>query len=413
MKKSIKKSLTALVAVPVAAALFAGCGLGEVKSSLDENPYTMPARTYSTETAVASDTAFAGGVTAPTLTSSDTAYVSSVTNNKDGSKVIVMENVSEADYLEYEASHEQAAVSTVADPTYDVEFVADESDPTIGTMIINYSTGVELADPADFRLLNLATGASENLYMKMVLDSSVMYNFYLEMAMAFPNGYDELNEEYTYPTREEAILMLAAQGLTEENCGMAIELATRGEDFAFGIYNSELSAMAAKVGSFMYVTQKGPEYLIYEDTESEAIAQVWYKELYTEGAESGAVGGSMDDYDSLAGGYNLTELQSMYLSTGYETINGKVYYYEEFNIPDEEETEPDLGGGESFTTEGSEDSDAPTYTTVRYYFNGNDLVYVSSDGMLMEVLISNSIPARLFSTECPTGYLDYTGRVED
>ncbi len=402
MKKSIKKSLTALVAVPVAAALFAGCGLGEVKSSLDENPYTMPARTYSTETAVASDTAFSGGVTAPTLTSSDTAYVSSVTNNKDGSKVIVMENVSEADYLEYEASHEQAAVSTVADPTYDIEFVADESDPTIGTMIINYSTGVELDAPTDFRLLNLATGASENLYMKMVIDGSVIYNSMLQMVM----GLGGLTET-------EAIALLTEQGVVADDLDMAIELATRGEDFAFGIYNSELSAMAAKVGSFMYVTQKGPEYLIYEDTESEAIAQVWYKELYTEGAESGAVGGSMDDYDSLAGDYDLTELQSMYLSTGYETINGKVYYYEEFNIPDEEETEPDLGGGESFTTEGSEDSDAPTYTTVRYYFNGNDLVYVSSDGMLMEVLISNSIPARLFSTECPTGYLDYTGRVED
>ena len=65
MKKSTKKTLTALLAAPVAAAMFAGCGLGEVKSSIDENPYAMQARTYSTQTEISNDTAFGGAIATP------------------------------------------------------------------------------------------------------------------------------------------------------------------------------------------------------------------------------------------------------------------------------------------------------------------------------------------------------------
>ena len=43
--------------------------------------------------------------------------------------------------------------TTLSDGTYDVEFVEGETS-TIGTMIITYSTGVELEDPTDFRLLD-------------------------------------------------------------------------------------------------------------------------------------------------------------------------------------------------------------------------------------------------------------------
>ena len=108
---------------------------------------------------------------------------------------------------------------------------------------------------------------------------------------------------------------------------------------------------------------------------------------------------------SLAPQEQLGRMLHTFSSTGYEMINGKVYYYEEYTLVDEEYPED----GPEFS---SEEDEEVYEEKIRYYFNGNDLVYVNSSGFLMEILISSSIPERMFRTECPTGYLDYTGRVE-
>ena len=128
MKKSVKKCLTALVAIPVAAALLTGCGKTEVKPAFDSDPYAMPDRAYSTETSVATDVAFGSTIAQPVLDANSTAAVSSVSNSKDGVTTIVMQGVSENEYNNYKTTYDPdtdpAPVST-GTGDYSVEWEDD------------------------------------------------------------------------------------------------------------------------------------------------------------------------------------------------------------------------------------------------------------------------------------------------
>ena len=389
MKKSTKKSLTALAAVPVAAALLAGCSFGgKVPSAIDDHPYEMPPRTYSTETEISDTIAFAGGIEAPDLTNSPDAYISSVSSNYDGSTIIIIENVAYTDYLEYAQDvmgGEEEPVSSMSDASYEVAFVDEEYEPDFSTMGIMYSSGAEAAVPAEFKLLSSMAAVNENLYIKFVMDPAKMYNAVLDQILATPGDYDGTGLE-RYPTEEEAKAALTELGITETSLGMVMEMAVRGEDFAVGVYTEGYSMVAAKVGEYLYGTEKGEERYVYENETSTALAQIWYKEAYTDELADSILSESMGSMGDMYSQYTLEELQEMFSATGYEFVDGKVYYYEEFY---EEESE-------SF---------------IKYYFNNDELIYFASedvDGLYYEFYISNTIPERMFRTECPTGYLDYT-----
>ena len=401
MKKSVKKCLVGLVAVPMAVMLV-GCGKTEVKAPFDSNPYAISGRTYSNQTEIALTDVYTNNMAAPVFTTSTDAAVASVANTKEGGKLVVINNVTHADYLAYESQYEVGAgeeddtsfqTATVAPGTYDVEFDGEEG--AVGTMYINYTPeeADRVAAPSSFKTLNLAAGAQQNLYFKYIVDSSTMYNMMVEMTLLMGDGQLD---------REMVVAMLATEGITEDNCAMSLEMAKRGEDYAMGMYLDmyDMQIIASKVGNTLYVTEKGPASMLLEDDESDKIAKIWYKQTYEEGATDGMTGefdfnlGFVDDEDT----YTLDDLLSMYASTGYEMNDGKSYYYEEFAFPAEEP----LPG---------EDPEDPS--VVRYYFNGEDLVFAESDGMMMEIIISNTIPARLFETKCPTGYINYTGKVTE
>ncbi len=401
MKKSVKKCLVGLVAVPMAVMLV-GCGKAEVKAPFDSNPYAIGGRTYSTQTEIASSDVYTNNMAAPEFTTSTSAAVASVANTKEGGKTVVINNVTQADYESYESrvnpgEGEGTGFQTaeVLPGDYTVTFDDGETVDGIGTMTIDYTP--EAADaltaPSTFKTLNLVTGAQQNLYFKYIVDSSTMYNMIVEMTLLMGGGQID---------RETVVLMLASEGITEDNCAMSLEMAKRGEDYAMGMYLDmyDMQVIASKVGNTLYVTEKGPASMLLEDETAEGVAKVWYKETYEEGATDGMTGqfdfnlGVVEGEDA----YTLDDLLSMYASTGYEMIDGKSYYYEEFTFPAEEP----LPG---------EDPEEPS--VVRYYFNGDDLVFAESDGMMMEIIISNTIPARLFETKCPTGYINYTGRVSE
>lgn len=401
MKKSVKKCLVGLVAVPMAVMLV-GCGKTEVKAPFDSNPYAISGRTYSNQTEITSTDVYTNNMAAPVFTTSTDASVASVANTKGGGKTVVINNVTEADYTSYEArvnpeEGEGASFQTaeVLPGEYVVTFDDGEVVDGVGTMTIDYTPeeADRVAAPSSFKTLNLAAGAQQNLYFKYIVDSSTMYNMMVEMTLLMGGGQLD---------REMVVEMLATEGITEDNCAMSLEMAKRGEDYAMGMYLDmyDMQIIASKVGNTLYVTEKGPASMLLEDDESDKIAKVWYKQTYEAGATDDMTGqfdfnlGFVEDEDT----YTLDDLLSMYASTGYEMIDGKSYYYEEFTFPAEEP----LPG---------EDPEEPS--VVRYYFNGDDLVFAESDGMMMEIIISNTIPARLFETKCPTGYINYTGKVEE
>ncbi len=389
MKKSVKKCLTALVAIPVAAALLTGCGKTEVKPAFDSDPYAMPNRAYSTETSVATDVAFGSTIAQPTLDANSTATVSSVSNSKDGVTTIVMQGVSENEYNTYKAAHdpddEPAPVSSVVGE-YSVEWEDDDLDG-FGTMVIEYDAGVVADAPSTFKTINLATN-SENIYFKMVFDSSWVYNTVID-ALIEESAWGDIEL-----SREDAIAQLTLMGVTQETCGMAVEFGVKGDDMAMAIYStstSEVNMHIAMVDNYMYTTMSMP--MPDMETGTVTTMNVWYKT-----PAEGSVDGGIVDTDEAMGiiggiGADYASMLEKYMSSGYETINGKVYYYEEFEIP----ADPEAGETED--------------TVVRYYFNGDDLIYAESDGARMEIIVSSKVPSRLFRTECPTGYLDLSGEM--
>lgn len=384
MKKSVKKCLTALVAIPVAAALLTGCGKTEVKPAFDSDPYAMPDRAYSTETSVATDVAFGSTIAQPVLDANSTAAVSSVSNSKDGVTTIVMQGVSENEYNNYKTTYDPdtdpAPVST-GTGDYSVEWEDDDEDG-FGTMVIEYDAGVAADAPSTFKTVNLAAN-SENIYFKMVFDSSWVYNTVVDTVI------EEAEMGGMELSRQDAIDQLKLMGVTEETCGMAVELGIKGDDMAMAIYSTstvELNMHIAMIGNTMYTTMSMP--MPDMETGEVVTMNVWYKT-----AAEGSVDSGLTDTDEAMGvvggiGSDYASMLEQYMSSGYETINGNVYYYEEFVVP----ADPEAGE--------TEDS------VVRYYFNGNDLIYAESDGARMEIVVSNKVPSRLFRTECPTGYLD-------
>ena len=377
MKKVTKKTLTALVAIPVAAVLLTGCGATEVPSALDGNPFSMPARSYSTETVISNEIASAGGLNLPVYYESEDAYIASVRNKKDGTVVVTIENFAEGDNYFYDPENNSPVALYPSYANYEIRWYRYEENPDFGTLTIEY-WGADAAVPTDFKFLNTISGMDEDLYLKMVIDSAKMYNFFIDSCIL--EGL----------SREEAIAALAELNITEDTSGIALEMAEKGDDFAVGVYAGGASYVAAKVGDYMYLTQMGPEYLIYENSESNAIAQVWEKILYSEGMEEDFSSEYMPNYGVLNSISTLEEAQAAYTSTGYEILDGKVYYYEEFFIEEE---------GINY----------------KFYFNNDELIYFTTsglEGVLYEFYISSTIPERLFRTECPTGYLDYTGRAD-
>lgn len=374
MKKSTKKYLSALVAIPVATALVTGCSSGgDIPSAIDDHPYDMPPGNYSTETVISNEIASASGLNLPVFYESEDAYIASVKNKKDGTVVVTIENFAEEDNYTYDPESTQPVAMYPSFSNYEIKWFRYEENPDFGTLIIEY-WGADAAVPTDFKFLNTISGMDEDLYLKMVIDSAMMYNFFLDSCIL--EGL----------SREEAIAALAELNITEDTSGIALEIAEKGDDFAVGVYAGGASSVAAKVGDYMYLTQMGPEYLIYENSESNAIAKVWKKILYSEGIEEDFSSEYMPNYGVLNSISTLEEAQAAYTSTGYEILDGKVYYYEEFFIEEE---------GINY----------------KFYFNNDELIYFTTsalEGILYEFYISSEIPERLFRIECPTGYLDYT-----
>ena len=387
MKKSVKKSLLGLVAVPMAAMLV-GCSTpATVKAPFDANPYGFTGRTYSSQTEIATSELYTNNMAAPVFTTSTNAYVSSVANNSDGSRTVIIENVTAADYNNYssnvskeeeEATRFQTAVEYPGE--YVVEFDDGEVVDNVGTMTINYTpeTGSEIATPSAFRTVNyFGNEEVTSLYMKMSISQDAAFNDYVDMYLEYA--------DFSI-SREEAIAALALEGITADSFNMAYEIALKGDSlssyFAMGMYlespeetySMHMSVIGDTLRLTMHVPDGDPETAdkIYGKFNAEEVEDTSLSILMLTGMMMAAI------FEAPADNYD--DLLSQYVSTGYEMVDGKAYYYETF---------------------GSEDDGVITY-----YYNGNELVYIASDGEFMEVSISTTVPARMFETKIPTGYVD-------
>ncbi len=395
MKKSLKKCLTGLVILPVAAAMLTGCGdKAVVKAPYDKNAYGFTGREYSTE--VIDKTTTFTGMTAPTTEGT----VSSVTTKKDGTKEVVMSNVTNADYLAYQELVNPTTAPTSTGSDYTLDFQLYDGQDTLGELKITYTGGKDShEEPTAFKAQNLATNsATQGLYTKFVLDADSLY----EDALA-EIDYEALSETLADAMPGVEITPEIINTYIEEELGIkkgafnsSFEMAIKPNgDYSVAVYSEtnamEMSMVLAYIDSNIYLTMS----MTAEDPMSgQTETSNMYAKISTESAGIEELEGMAEAAAAIkeglaSAGNTYEELFAKYSSTGYEIIDGGSYYYEEFIIP----ADPGVSGD--------------TDSVVRYYFNSNDeLIYAESDGERLEVLMSNNIPARLFRTSIPTGYLD-------
>ena len=386
MKKSVKKCLVGLVAVPMAVMLVGCSKPATVKAPFDSNPHAISGRTYSNQTEITSTDVYTNNMAAPEFTTSTNASVASVANTKEGGKRVVINNVTHADYLAYESQYEDGAgeeegtsfqTATVAPGTYDVAFDGEEGG--VGTMYINYTPEEAdlVAAPTAFKTLNLALDATATgMYMKMIMDADLAYNDYVEMYCL----------EYDVET-EAAIAALTLAGITPDSFKTSIEVALRQSstekpEMAMGMYvespietyNMHMSMIDETLRLSMHLPTAEA------GTASKIFAKYTMEEVEGTSLEILMMANVMMVMALQVPASTYEDLLTDYVATGYEMIDGKSYYYETFG-------DDDMG-----------------YTT--YYFNGEDLIYIGSEDEIIEVLMTTNVPSRMFETKVPTGYVD-------
>lgn len=355
MKNRTKTLIAGLAVLPVA--LFAGCG--ETKAQgFGEDPYAFSNRTYSTQTEITETQSFGTEVAKPTTAN---GVVSETKNNEDGSKVITMEGVEKSEYEAYRTQLQTAQVTT-----FTVGNVSVDYDETTKVMTITYTpTGASKNTPSSFRTVNLLDSSKNGMYLRYVSDLSDMLG----------EGYQgKISIEAAYRKSGDSMDTSVSIGMKDTNIYDKM-----GDDNPFKGYIATgtlvtLGMRYTAVGGNLYTyTHMDKVGLLPEtNTYMKVAGNIEDAEVgYTPSESLGIIGSSFD------------ELLNMYASTGYEVVNDNVYYYEEFSVADEDET-----------------------SYVKFYFNGNNLIYADIDGMLVEILVSNTIPSYMFETRIPDGYTD-------
>ncbi len=386
MKKSVKKCLVGLVAVPMAVMLVGCSKPATVKAPFDSNPHAISGRTYSNQTEITSTDVYTNNMAAPEFTTSTDASVASVASTKEGGKAVVINNVTQADYEAYEArvnpeegSGTSFQTAEVLPGEYVVTFDDGEVVDGVGTMYINYTPEEAdlVAAPTAFKTLNLALdAAATGMYMKMIMDGESIFNEYLA-------EYCETNEMNT----ETAIAALALLGITPDSFKTSIEVALRQSstetpDMAMGMYvespietyNMHMSMIDETLRLSMHLPTAEA------GTASKIFAKYTMEEVEGTALEMLMMANVMMVMALQVPASTYEDLLTDYAATGYEMIDGKSYYYETFG-------DDDMG-----------------YTT--YYFNGEDLIYIGSEDEIIEVLMTTNVPSRMFETKVPTGYVD-------
>lgn len=393
MKKSTKTILAGLAALPIA--VLAGCGPKPATvDAFAKNPHSFGNR-YPTQTTISNADSFGTGIIAPTTAA---GVVKSVSNMKNGQRIIVMTGVTQA---EYEAYSEQVnpTTLTVAETEeesdfYELEYIAETE-----TLQITYCAADAEEDSGlleDYRLNAVLNASSNSVYMKYAMDMSGMFPDYEDEEDFKQDNAEEL-EDYTDAEIHEMYLTYLD---AVANSKMTYEIATRvvGEsdsarrDYAVAMYmdvmGEKMDVRATIIDGSVYYVMHAPAE--YGEPETKAYGKLELSKLSDE-ARSQMGLDSLDFSVTDFVEQDKNELNESYVASGYDMVNGKVYYFEEFVNPEEDDL------------------------TMRYYFNGSDLLYVASvqADMLIEVKISNTVPTHMFETRVPSGYLDMSAALQN
>ena len=412
MKKKTKALIAGLAVLPLA--LVAGCGGGGENpakvGSFDDNAFNFESRTYSSETEISNENSFGTDMTKPTTANGE---VVGTQTNSDGSKVITMANVEEEEYNNYKSQVEKTTVAT-GEGTYSVEYDAETK-----TMTITYTLPEGTSSPtgpSSFRTVNLIDSSKQSLYIKYKTDLATMYPTMTREEAYAKWESENPGTEDTDNTLKEAYYQ---QILANRPKGqLAAEIATRknskgGVDTSVAMYlnktnflelagsgmNESLNLPSGTLLSMNYksATIDGTTYsLTYMD--AIPVLNMPATGVYMKSTGDDGVGLPIEVDNSDFGiiGNSYDELLGMYASTGYEKVGDNVYYFEEFKITETDETNPEI----------------TSTSFVKFYFNGNDLIYADVDGMFVEIYVSNTIPSYMFETRVPDGYMDMSIKPE-
>jgi len=410
MKKKTKALIAGLAVLPLA--LVAGCGGGGGNpakvGSFDDNAFNFESRTYSSQTEISNEDSFGTEMTKPTTANGE---VVGTQTNSDGSKVITMANVEEEEYNNYKSQVEKTTVAT-GEGTYSVEYDAETKTMTI-TYTLPEGTPAPTG-PSSFRTVNLIDSSKQSLYIKYTMDLETMYP-----SMTREEAYADWEENNPDVEDADNALKEAYYQSHIAKGQIAIEAATRKNskgnlDTSVAMYLNKTNFLEL-VGSGMYESLHLPSgTLLSMNYKSATIDGTTYALTYMDAipvinmpatgaymkstGEDDEVGLPMEVDNSDFGiiGNSYDELLDMYASTGYEKVGDNVYYFEEFKITETDETDPEV----------------TTTSFVKFYFNGNDLIYANAGGMFVEIYVSNTIPSYMFETRVPDGYIDMSNMTD-
>lgn len=404
MKNKTKALIAGLAVLPLA--LVAGCGKPAKVGSFDDKVFNFESRTYSSQTEISNENSFGTEMTKPTTANGE---VVGTQTNSDGSKVITMTKVEEDEYNAYKSQVEQTTVAT-GEGTYKVEYDAETKTMTI-TYTLPDGTPAPTG-PSAFRTVNIVDQAKQSLYIKYTMDLETSFpvetreEAYAEWEKENPGVEDADN------AKKEAYYQ---QILANRPKGqLATEIATRknskgGVDSSLAMYLKETNFLEI-MGNDMYKqlqipsgtlltmnyknsTIDGVNYaLSYMASFNTAVGVIPESKIYmksTLGEEISSAPFEINNSDLDIIGNSYDELIGMYASTGYEKVGENVYYFEEFKVPDQDSS------GSSTST-----------SLVKFYFNGNDLIYAYTSDTLIEIYVSNTVPSHMFETRVPEGYKD-------
>lgn len=404
MKNKTKALIAGLAVLPLA--LVAGCGKPAKVGSFDDKVFNFESRTYSSQTEISNENSFGTEMTKPTTANGE---VVGTQTNSDGSKVITMTKVEEDEYNAYKSQVEQTTVAT-GEGTYKVEYDAETKTMTI-TYTLPDGTPAPTG-PSAFRTVNIVDQAKQSLYIKYTMDLETSFpvetreEAYAEWEKENPGVEDADN------AKKEAYYQ---QILANRPKGqLATEIATRknskgGVDSSLAMYLKETNFLEI-MGNDMYKqlqipsgtlltmnyknsTIDGVNYaLSYMASFNTAVGVIPESKIYmksTLGEEISSAPFEINNSDLDIIGNSYDELIGMYASTGYEKVGENVYYFEEFKVPDQDSS------GSSTST-----------SLVKFYFNGNDLIYAYTSDTLIEIYVSNTVPSHMFETRIPEGYKD-------
>lgn len=404
MKNKTKALIAGLAVLPLA--LVAGCGKPAKVGSFDDKVFNFESRTYSSQTEISNENSFGTEMTKPTTANGE---VVGTQTNSDGSKVITMTNVEEDEYNAYKSQVEKTTVAT-GEGTYKVEYDAETKTMTI-TYTLPEGTPAPTG-PSAFRIVNIVDQAKQSLYIKYTMDLETSFpvetreEAYAEWEKENPGVEDADNAK-----KEKYYQQILANRPKGQ---LATEIATRknskgGVDSSLAMYLKETNFLEI-MGNDMYKqlqipsgtlltmnyknsTIDGVNYaLSYMASFNTAVGVIPESKIYmksTLGEEISSAPFEINNSDLDIIGNSYDELIGMYASTGYEKVGENVYYFEEFKVPDQDSS------GSSTST-----------SLVKFYFNGNDLIYAYTSDTLIEIYVSNTVPSHMFETRIPEGYKD-------